>query len=80
MKVVLLPGHAKSREGAAVCAGSHVGTGEFELAHQYLPQLGSYLEAAGYEVALRRFTPRRRRMLPRRMWRWSFTSIRQRRR
>ena len=51
MKVVLLPGHAKSREGAAVCAGSHVGVGEFELARQYLPQLGAYLEAAGYEVA-----------------------------
>ncbi len=52
MKIALLPGHAKSRDGAVVCAGSHIGVGEFALASLYLPQLGSYLEAAGYEVAL----------------------------
>lgn len=52
MKIVLLPGHAKSREGAAVCAGSHVGVGEFALASQYLPQLGACLKEAGYEVVL----------------------------
>lgn len=52
MKIVLLPGHAKSREGAAVCAGSHVGVGEFALACQYLPQLGACLKEAGYEVVL----------------------------
>lgn len=51
MKIVLLPGHAKSREGAAVCAGAHVGAGEFVLASQYLPQLGACLEQAGFEVA-----------------------------
>lgn len=50
MKIVLLPGHARKKDGAVVCAGYYEDFGEFVLASHYLPGLCVALEARGYDV------------------------------
>lgn len=50
MKIAMLPGHARKKEGAAVCAGYYEGFGEHALASHYLPGLCVALEERGYDV------------------------------
>lgn len=50
MRIILLPGHSKRRDGSVVCAGPYKGKGEFALAGLYLEQLGRCLAELGYDV------------------------------
>lgn len=50
MKIAMLPGHARKKEGATVCAGYYEGFGEHALASHYLPGLCLALEERGYDV------------------------------
>lgn len=52
MNIALLSGHAKTSEGATVCAGHYKGLGEHALANHYLPLLRNHLVACGHSVAL----------------------------
>ena len=49
-KIAMLPGHARKKEGATVCAGYYEGFGEYALARLYLPGLCRELEERGYDV------------------------------
>lgn len=52
MKLALLPGHARKKEGAACCAGYYKDFGEWALARVYLPSLADELRSKGYSVQL----------------------------
>ena len=50
MKIAMLPGHARAKEGASVCAGYYKDFGEWALARTYLIGLCAELEARGVDV------------------------------
>ena len=50
MKIAMLPGHARAKEGASVCAGYYKDFGEWALARTYLTGVCAELEARGYDV------------------------------
>lgn len=50
MRIALLPGHAKTREGSSMCCGHFKGYGEWALAAWYIPQLARGLRELGYDV------------------------------
>lgn len=50
MKIAMLPGHARAKEGASVCAGYFKDFGEWALARTYLIGVCAELEARGYDV------------------------------
>lgn len=52
MKIALLPGHARKKDGAVVCAGYYEGFGEFVLASHYLPALRDGLAERGHDVQI----------------------------
>ena len=52
MKLALLPGHARKKEGAACCAGYYKDFGEWALARVYLPSLAETLRERGLSVQL----------------------------
>ena len=50
MRIALLPGHAKEREGSSMCCGHFKGYGEWCLATWYIPLLAKGLRELGYDV------------------------------
>lgn len=52
MKIALLPGHARKKEGATCCAGYYEGFGEWALARTFLPAMAEHLRQLGYSVEL----------------------------
>ena len=52
MKIALLPGHARTKDGATVCAGYYEGFGEWALARTFLPAMAEHLRQLGYSVEL----------------------------
>lgn len=50
MKIAMLPGHARKKEGATVCAGYYEGFGEWALARTYLPAMATELRKLNFSV------------------------------
>lgn len=50
MKIALLAGHARKKEGAVCCAGYYKAFGEWALARTYIYKLQHELENLGYDV------------------------------
>lgn len=52
MKIAMLLGHSRRKEGAKVCAGFYEGYGENALADHYLPLMCMFLQDYGFDVKL----------------------------